>query len=738
MVMSVDGRMLERVEIDGEHNDQEALFDFDLRSVVHILRRNLLWVVGMVAAAIIVGVLFTLLAQPKYMGTARVLIENEAAQLLENTNLQPEANSVADTERFLQTQVEMIKSRALAQDVVESEKLANDENFFESYGEKIPDSSALEPDAKSNDTNALDKLRKKAAVTLLLNNLEVTLPKDSRIVEINYQATRPGFAAKIANAFADAYVASNLRRKYDASLGARKFLAQQLDDARSKLEKSQQDLNAYLRRAGLIRTGEGGSSPGANVDGTLSTTNNSLVQLSAGANQATTERIAAEQAWNAVAKAPLLTIPQVLQNSAVQQMLQQKANVEAKLADELARHQETYPTVRSLRAESAEIDKRLNLVAKSIRDSIKLNYESAREREQALQSQVADVRDQALSEQDRSVQYNILLRIANTNRSLYDALLQRYNSLNATAGSSANNVSIIDSAIAPDHPYSPSLILNLAIALVAGLVLAVAVIFMREHFDTQIRDPGDVARKLSLPLLGLIPNVSEDEIGGDKELVSKSPLSEAYQSLVATLRYSSAEGFPRSLLVTSSGQSEGKSTSSSAIAAKIAQLGLKVVLVDCDLRRPTLHRKFERGSSTQSGGLTDVIVGEISLDAALKDSGIENLSCLTALPMPPDPSALLGSQRLRAVLEDLKQRFDVVILDSPPVLGLADAIELASVADSVLLVVDGGNFNRGVTRSALRRLEVVKAKLVGVVVTKFDPKGSNDYTYYGTSYYNYG
>jgi capsular exopolysaccharide synthesis family protein len=238
-----------------------------------------------------------------------------------------------------------------------------------------------------------------------------------------------------------------------------------------------------------------------------------------------------------------------------------------------------------------------------------------------------------------------------------------------------------------------------------------------------------------MPLLGLIPL----EKGGDVASHfddRRSRVSEAYRSLVTNLRYSTATGLPEVLMVTSSRESEGKSTTARAVAHDIAVLGKRVLLVDADLRRPTLHNFM---SDRKATGLTDVLTGEMTFDAALQPTEVASLSYMSALPAPPDPALILSGEGLPHFMEEARRKFDVVVIDSPPLLGLSDAALLANHADGVLFMVDASSFHRGAVKSALRRLALIKANMLGVVLNRFDPKvGGEDYNYYAASYYSYG
>ena len=327
----------------------------------------------------------------------------------------------------------------------------------------------------------------------------------------------------------------------------------------------------------------------------------------------------------------------------------------------------------------------------------------------------------------------MLKRVADTNRALYDSLLERFNELSATAGASSNNITLVDAAEVPTRPSSPNLLLNLILALISGLVLAGAFVFLRDYFDDAIRSPDDVERKLGLPMLGLIPKVADPE--GEAQ-DSMSSLSESYHALVTNLMYSTASGLPRSLLVTSAGEAEGKTTTAHSIALDLARLGRSVLLIDADLRRPTLHHRIK--DSTRPG-ITEVLAGQATLDEVATASSEPNLTYVTALPIPPEPSIMLGSERLPRLIREATSRYDVVVVDSPPMLGLSDTASLATQLEAVILMVDASEFQRGAVKSALRRLKLINANVLGVVLSKFDPRSADgEYRYYGYNYYQYG
>lgn len=705
-----------------EGPDLAAVF----RTVISAVRRNVLLIAATIVATLALGVVATLLITPKYKASAQVLIEDQADQIIEGSELQ-KIGAGWDTDRFLQTQLGIIQSRSLARLVVKSGRFSKDDMFFSALGGGVPSNDGLFG-------KKLEAVREDEAVDLLLKNLQVDLPRDSRIATLTVVSRNAVLSAQMANLYAQRYVEYNLNQKYQSSSYARQFLGDQLAEARAKLTQSEHDLNQYARAAGLIRvTSQGANGP---EESALSVTNSTLVQLNEAASKSVADRIAAEDRWKTLSNQPALSVPEVTSNQAVQQLVSEKTKIQGDLAEERSRHLEEFATVKSKRAQISELDRRINVLADSIKKSAYLDYVAAAEREKSLVSRVNRLQNDALNEQDRGVQYSVLKRVADTNRALYETLLSRYNQISATAGASNNNITIVDRAEVPRDPSSPILFVNLALALVLGIIFAAAAVFLREIFDDAIRTPEDVERKLGIRLLGLIPMLKDEESIDERIADRRSGVSEAYRSLVTNLQYSTATGLPQVLTITSSKEGEGKSTTARTVARDVASLGKKVLLVDTDLRRPTLHRIMgDEGKS----GLTDVLTGNKTFDQVVAPSDIETLNYVSGLPTPPDPALILSGEGLTAFLALARERYDLVVIDSPPLLGLSDAVILSSHADGVLFVIDGAGFHRGAVKSALRRLTLVGANVLGVALNRFEPRaGDSEYEYYAYNYYSYG
>lgn len=710
-------------EADAFHGQARGAFDF--RYLAAAIRSNLLLIVAIILTSLALAVVATLLDTPRYTAATTIQINDSSDRVIsEKDDSTSPINNSYDTDRFLKTQTDVLRSRGLAVRVAQKLKLHGNADFYR----------AMEANPPAAGTPA--EVVRNLTLGLMARNFAVKLPRDSRIVTLTFESADPAIAAQVTNAYASEFIQSNLQRKFDSTAYARDFVAGQLGEAKVRLQNSELELNEYARSSGLIHTRDAGADEGSGKGGSGgSITTASLIQLNEAANKARTDRIVAEGRWQAVSNGSLLNTREVLSNSTVVNLMTDRARAEAALQQDLARHLDGYPTVRDKRAELGRINAELQSVASSVRASIRSEYDAALSAERALSAQVNQLKGDTLAEQDLGVRYALLEREADTNRTLYDGLLQRYNELNATAGISSSNVSVIDTAEAPQSPTSPNLLKNLALALIAGFGLAALTVFLKDQLDDAIRVPEDVEHKLRLPLLGVVPKASRSDPEADL-LDPKSPVSESYNSLRGALLYSTTAGLPQVMLVTSAQASEGKTTTSYATAAGLARMGRKVVLVDADLRRPSVHRRIGYDNER---GLTTLLTTQDAIASVVRDTPQANLSVLASGPIPPSPTELLSSLRMEQIIEELSREYEVVVIDSPPILGLADAPVLSALADGVIFVVESDRGRRGSLKTALRRLRAMRPILLGAVLTKFDPtRSGNRYSeYYGYQYYQY-
>ncbi len=697
----------------------------DLRQIIAIIRSHLIWIILVMAGAFVLGFVATMLQTPQYTAYTSVQIDDAAAQVLQNGQDVQSSSSVYDVDRFLNTQLDVLKSKALARRVADRLKLYGNPRFMKAMGVQIDSTT---PMSKAD--------LEESTIGIVRSRMSVSLPRQSRVASIAVITADPQMSADIANAYASEFIQANLQRKFESSDYARQFVAQQLDVAKQRVEAAERDLNAYSRDAGLIRT-RGVSADGrGNVASDASVTTSSLMQANTAANEARTKRVEAEARWKAVSAGNGLSASEVLTNRSVQFIMEKRADAESKLREERSRHLDEHPNVQRLLAQIDGYNQELKTIVSGVRSSVQQEYQAALSAERELNAQVAALKNETLNEQDRGVRYAILAREADTSRTLYEGLLQRYKELTAAAGISSSNIALIDKAAVPTGPSSPILFLNLAYALFAGFVVSALLVFIRLQLDDAVRVPEDVEHKLSLPVLGIIPKLF-DQNPREQLADPKSSMSEAYNSLRGAVSFATANGAPRVLLITSASAGEGKSTTSFSLARGFAKLGKRVLLIDVDMRRPSVHRQFDAENEL---GLSSVLVGQAMLADAIKQSDSENLSYLTAGPIPPSPTELLASPRLQTLIEDGLAMFDMIVLDAPPILGLADAPLLSSFAEGTLLVLESDRNRRGVLKGTLRRLRLAHGRVIGVALTKFDATHASSYTYYygyGYDYYAY-
>ena len=712
-------------DLDVAGNERSTI---DFRYVASAVRANL-WLIGLiVAAALGIALVATMLQTKRYTATSSIQISNSSGRVLGSKEDQPGENGdgAYDVDRFLKTQVDILQSRGLALRVAQKLNLIGNPRLLRAQG-MSGSTTGIAPDAQRN-----------TAIDLLMGSLGVNLPRDSRIVTISYVSSDPDLSAQIANAYASEFIQANLQQKFDSSSYARNFLGEQLQEAKARLETSERAVNTYARAAGLISTGSStmsGPDGSSRTDRGASVTSSSMQQLNTAANDATARRIEAEGKWRAVSTGTVLSSPVVLANSTVITLLSERAKVEAELSQDRARHLDDYPTVKAKQAQLNAINQQLGSVASNVRNSVRQEYDGALATERALKSKVEQLKSETLSEQDSSVQYNLLAREADTNRQLYEGLLERYKTLNAMAGISLSNISIVDNAEVPKGPSSPNLIKNLLFGLILGLGLAAMLVFFRDQFDDGIRVPEDIEGKLGLPLLGVVPKTAESA-PEEALLDPKSPVSESYNSLRGSLLYSTSQGLPKIMLVTSAQAAEGKTTTSMALARGFARMGRRVLLIDADMRRPSLQTRMNIANDR---GLSNLLTSSDPLEQIMVRSDQPNLTLLAAGPIPPSPTELLSTGRMEDILQTAARQFDVVVIDSPPILGLADAPLMSALVDGVIIVVEADRSRRGALKSALRRMRAMRPVLLGAVLTKFDPlKAGNRYSeYYGYSNYQY-
>ena len=678
----------------------------DFATLIRIIHHWRWLVVGVMGAGVVGAILLTLLTTPIYRAWVTLEANPPTFAVSEDQSRERETSS-NDSYDFLATQVGLVSSRSVAERTAQELNLANN------------------PAIVPQNVDASQRL--KIASGAVSRGLKVTPPAEGQLIKFSYDSTSPQLAALIANGIAESFINTALQRRYEASAYARNFLERQIAKTRGDLERSERALVTYAQAQGIINTGGLGGDAKSSGGDTGSLQGESLVTLNKALADATARRVAAEGAY----RQALATGPTSDVTASTQALRQQKATLEAEYQQKRTFMKPEHPEMLSLRSQIDELDKQIGQESAQMSsgriNTLLSEFRAAAAAEQGLQARVSGLKGDVLNLRGRSIQYNILQREVDTNRSLYDALLQRYKEIGVAGGVGTAPVSIVDRAEPPALPYKPNLLMNLLFGLGGGLLAGIAGAVGLEFLTDTIKTREDVRRKLSLACLGAVPKTVARDTFVDDLKNPTSAVSEAYSAIVAALRFSTEAGMPKVLLVTSTKSAEGKSSTALALAQNFARREKSVLLVDGDLRKPA----FKAG--TDKVGLSKLLTTDDPVRGHILETQHANLWLLPSGPVPPNPADLLSTGRIRKIIAEAEEQFDIVLIDGPPTLGLADSPLLASAAGNVLFVVESGSTRTRAGIEALNRLEATGAHVLGAAL----PKASAD-AGYGYGRYGYG
>ena len=697
-----------------------------LEQYLRIARRWRWVIAGAIAGCFLIGLVITLLTTPQYTADATIEISRESDQVTNFKGVEREA-SVTDQE-FYQTQYGLLKSRTLAERVATELRLVDDPKFFEMFGVADQDVPAYKISNGHYPAQGRAQ-RQRDAGQILLDRVGIDPTRLSRLVDIRFTSPDAGFSAKVVNAWAENFIKTNLERKIQATSYGRNVLQRQLAEYKNRLDESQRQMVAYASKEQIIdlptQTNANGSTTG---DRSIVVDN--LAALNTALNQATTERIAAESRYRRAGGDG--ASPEALGNTAINNLRQRRAELAAQYQQLMVRFEPEYPQAKAIKSQIDALDRSIAREESRVSGSLQSDYRQALMREQELENRVKALKGDYLDLRRRSIQYNIYKQEVDTNRALYDGLLQRFKEIGVAAGVGVNNVSIVDTADIPEKPSSPRLLLNLLISIVVGIALGSGAALALEQLDEAIADPAEVERRLGLPLLGSVPRTSNDQTPRQALLDRKSELVDAYIAIQTNLRFTTEHGVPRSFSVTSTRPAEGKSTTSIALATVLARAGKRVILIDGDMRSPSVHHL---GGVGHERGVSNFLAGEEDISTLTFEIADLGLTAMTAGPIPPNAAELLTGNRLSVLIERLLETYDHVVVDSPPVMGLADAPLIASRVEGVIYAVESHGIRSSQVKTALNRLAAANVHIFGGALTKFEARKAH----YGYGYeYGYG
>jgi len=692
-----------------------------------IARRRWATIAATILTVVTLTAIYSFKAKPVYRATAQVGIESETPQLQTINSLY---QNLPTDEAFLGTQVKVLQSDNLAWTTIQQLGLASNPAFLP----VSPDTKALDPDSRQGQGLLLQRFQ--AALT-------VSLSPNTHVVEVSFDSTDPDLAARIANALVKNYIESNFLQKVSATQQATGWMKQQLEDLRANVEKSQQALVTYERTNVIV-----------NVNDKQNVVEQRLSDLSQDLTVAESDLAQKESVYNLAQSNPN-QLALVAQNELLQRLQEKYADLKGQYTEARAASGPNYPKVVNLQKQVDEIQSLIDQEQQRTVERIRRDYNAAVGRVKLLQASVAEQKVEVGRLNQLLIQHNILKHDFESNQQLYENLLQHLKDAQVSAGLRATNINLVDPARPPAFAVRPKKALNIAIGLVMGLLLGTTLAFAQEGLEHRtIKTVEDVERLADIPALGLIPMRSSAQkwsyslakrkpvngsANGSLALVVSmdpmSPISESYRALKTSILFSTNPP-PKTLLVTSAEPGEGKTSTALNLSTAFAEGGQPVVLVEADMRRPGVMNTF---GWLKHKGLSGVLTGAYPLEEAIFPvESIPNLWVIPAGPHAPNPAGLLSTSNFRSLLDDLGKRFDHIVVDSPPVLLVTDATILSAAVDGVIIIAASGGTSPASLLRAFRTLDTAGAKLLGVVVNKFDyQKGSYYYTTYYRQYGSY-
>jgi polysaccharide biosynthesis transport protein len=696
-----------------------------------LILRKRKWVV--VATFVIVAALATIVSlrtTPVYDAFAKIEINRPNSDVLlgfkdVGAGVSPD---YSDDQLELATQVNILQSGSIASQVI---KVLN----LDPATQVQPGKPAVAP--------APDLARETARIASFQAALHVAPVPDTRLVEIRYSSPNPQLAATVVNTLVQTFIEQNIKSKFDSTMQASDWLSKQLFDLQLKVETSQEKILRYEKSNGMLGVDEKQNIITAKLD-----------ELNKELTVAESDRIQKQSQYQQTLSEDAELLENADKDSLIGKLRSQEADLKMQYAQLTSQFDESYPKVIELKGQLQQLDENIHAEVRKMGARAETQYQAALHHEKLLRVAFEAQKEEANKLNEKAVDYNILKRDYETNRKLYEELLEKLKQASVSAGLKSSNIRIVDAARVPTSPSSPNIPRNIELSLLLGTLGGIGLAFVLEALDATVRTPEQVEIVSALPSLGIIPlNVAGGRpflTGGQTsfsmELITdkrpQSQIAESFRSLRTSILLSgSFESRPKVLLITSAVPKEGKSSISVNLAIVLAQKASRVLLVDGDLRRPTLHRVL---GVSRDVGLSSLLDGTaVEENAILPAPDFPNLFVLPAGLSPSNPVELLDSERLRKLLKQWRSLYDYVIIDSPPALSVTDAVVISPEADAVVMVVRSGATTKDAVRRTRDTLYQVNARIMGIVMNAVDLRSPDLYYYYyyskrGNGYYNDG
>ncbi len=714
-----------------------------LHDYLLILRKHQWLILSFMLAVVTIVAIATFRMRPVYVATARIEIDRENANILPFPGTDS-YDFMIDLENYIETQSKILTSETLALQTIRKNGLSARPEFASPNGP----SEAIASGSLANQ-------KRPPELGEFLGSLTVKRVPSSRLMDVSFESTDPQLAARIVNAHIASYIEQNFRSKYEATTQTSTWLADQLGELKIRVQKSEDARIAYERQNQIWTLDDKQNI----TTQRLSDVNKQLTDAqSERMTDAQSERMRKESLYQFAKSGNLDAVPEVQSNSALADLFKKRSEASSQYTDSLSQYGPNFPKVQRLQAQIKEFDQGIEKEKQKILDVLASGYHEAQQREtlltQALDQQKAETNQMA----GKLVEYNILKREAEANKTLYEGLMTKLKETAISQGLRSSNIRVVDPAMIPSTPARPARTRNVVLAFLVGLVGGIGLALMREYLDNTVKTPDDVETLSRLPSLAVVPQFA-DSNGGSKrhrllqgfssnghdkriELVAqhlpKSQMSEAFRALRTSILLSQADHPPQVILVTSALPREGKTTAAANLAVTLAQLGDSTVLVDADLRKPGIGRLLNLGSG-KFAGLSSYLAGVSSLDlVSVPHPAIPNLVAIPTGPLPPNPADLLSSHKLVEAIAELRTKFKFIVIDSPPIMAATDAVILSVQADGVLIVVRSGETPKEAFTRTRDLLNSVKCRILGVVLNAVDASAPGYYYSYRYYPYSYG
>ena len=711
-----------------QHEDERHLMDY-----VRVIYKRRWVAIPVFLAVFAIGAINSYRTTPLYKASTQILIEKDTPKVGDLSTIFQQ-NDGWYNDDFYQTQYRILQSRSLGRKTAEAMHLDKHPALARASQEvrapwtlrgavagavgivktAVGSAPAQEPPQKA----AKDDDPYSRYANIVLGALDVAPVRNSRLVDISMTSTDPQLAADLANAHARAYIEQNLEYRFTASKDATDWLEGQLAEQRKKVEASEAELQRYKEQHDAVA-----------VEDRQNIVVQRLSDLNGAATKAKTTRIEKEALYNQLRSIQnsnaIDSFPAVLGNDYIQKLKSDLGDLQRQQAELADKYGDRHPEMVKVRSAIHSAEAKLQIEIDKVVLSVKSEFDSAAAQERSLVGALEGGKAEALSLNRKGIEFSVLQREAESNRQVYEALLQRTKETGISGELKASNIRVVDVAEVPGSPFLPRRQQDITTAAFSGLVLALGLVFLFEYLDNRIKSPQELRAQLNVPFLGMVPSIDVKSSGTLLQDGVPPNFAEAIRGVRTNVLFSSADEGVRLIVVTSAGPGEGKSMFSSNLSVSLAQAGQRVLHVDADMRRPRVHAIFD---IAQEPGLSNLLVGDCKPSASIRKTSVQNLCVLPAGMIPPNPAELLGSKRCEEFFATLGQNFDWVILDSPPVLAVADASILANTATGVVFVVGADQTSRQAARAALEQLEAVQAHVIGAVLNRVDLE-KNPYYY---------